>query len=62
MCFWQRKSRILNKWSWNERGKKGKCKGSGIGLVTLMAEVGHIKHRKSTEKRAIYECRQKIMV
>lgn len=36
--------------------------GRKTGSVTLMAEVGRIKHEKSTEKKAIYECRQKIMI
>jgi len=40
----------------------GGVRGMESRLVTLMAEVGRIKHRKSTEKRAIYECQQKIMM
>lgn len=55
MCFWQGKSRIPDKWSWNEKEKKEdrECRtwGDGAGLMTLMAEVGRIKHGKSTEKR-----------
>lgn len=55
MCFWQGKSRIPDKWSWNER-ERGESAGhggreTGPRLVTLMAEVGRIKHGKSTEKR-----------
>ena len=46
MCFWQEKSRIANKWS----GRGGPRVALGGGAVTLMAEVGRIKHGKSTEK------------
>lgn len=54
MCFWQGKSRIPDKWSWNEKEKEDReCRtwGDGARLMTLMAEVGRIKHGKSTEKR-----------
>lgn len=50
MCFWQRKSRISDKWSPNEK-RGGRERGGGVDSVTLMAEVGRIKHGKSTEKR-----------
>lgn len=62
MCFWQEKSRIANKWSGRGGPRVPASRGRDRGAVTLMAEVGRIKHGKSTEKRQFMMVGKKITV